>query len=117
MPLKRLTHERYDRMRQDGTFGPVTPTPMPPERPPIPDDLPPIKEAHPAWWHVLRVERDSEGYPRDTLIFETRDEVLALRVCDAQKYRCRVVKWGSRQRPYQNMKPIMQPEPVDPRRV
>ncbi len=69
------------------------------------DDLPAIKEAHQSWWQVRRTESEN-GVRRCVLIFEHRDENTAIQVCGAQKYHCRLTKWGSKAKPYENWKPV-----------
>lgn len=116
MALKRLTHERYARLRIDGKFdeytralaeraGELPPLVEPKAAPALSDDLPPIKPEHPSWWQVQRVERDEHGIAHVS-IFEAKDEDSAMRVCMAQKWRCRLVKWGDKRQPFQNFKPI-----------
>lgn len=124
MALKRLTHERYSQMQADGTWdeyrrslaerlrekGIAPRFPEAAAAPPGPladDDLPAIeKETHPAWWQVRRIEQDAAGQKRQVLIYESRDETTAMKVCMAQKYRCRVMRWGDKRQPFENFKPI-----------
>ncbi len=117
MALSRLTHERYDRMRTDGTWDAYCAANGVPRVPEVPaqtltaaqrlgisDDLPAIAEAHQSWWQVRRTEVEN-GQRRIVLIFEHRDEERAMAVCGAQRYHCRLTKWGSKAKPYENWKP------------
>lgn len=117
MSLMRLTHERYERMRAAGTFPSSAAPSEPPVARPLNDDLPTIAETRPTWWQVRRVE-EQDGQRREVLIFESRDETAAIVVCTAQRYLCRLVKWGSRAQPYTNGKAakVIEP-PADPRRI
>lgn len=118
MALRRLTHERYERMRADGTFPDLTALPTPPTPPRINDDLPVIPETRPTWWQVRRTEQHGSGPRFEVLIFECREEATAMKVCLAQKYDCRIVKWGDKRPPFQNFdKPIKVIAAEDPRRI
>lgn len=112
--IERFRHGSWWPMNP-GSGVPEAPLPAPPR---INDDLPAIRETRPTWWQVRRTEQDMAGRRCEVLIFECRDETTAMKVCLAQKYSCRIVKWGDKRRPFENFnKPIKMAETADPRRI